>query len=572
MFRRLLQRRALTYGAGIGLALLVIVPTTVYEATLGTPHAAAKHNIGQISAGLELPGPTAQGRPAPAVVAKGRDAKTAAETTTTTFGKVSPGTTQAYVPGTTQPYIPGTTQATPGPARAHTSHPGGTTPTTTIPPKKKVVVSCKYQYAGTSLAGFIAAAEQVFPATECLSSPGRSLAASSTAQITRRAALNFEGATVTGTSSLGGPMLSVGGDAATTSISEVLLDEGSGSGNGINCDAACTITASTVEGMRGNGIFVSGPGSDGSVIGGTSWTTRVATVGSLFSGLMFNHDSDVRVGYVTSSFDNHNGVFFNFVSAPCSASSISVTDLGQPTSAWRLSKNDSGGGLTLTRTGTTRGTGCSFTSVSDSGNGGYGVNVEAASWNTFTYIAVTGESTGELNSGINVSSGSADNTFSTANVHHEATAVDIGSNGVKGGNGEAGNNYNSFGTLLVSGDSYGSVSITGGQDNVFTSIIGTNEGNDGTGSSFYLGLIQFQYQSGDHTCNGDTTACPVSGNVVHSAYFSGPPDLPSWDTAHYIIYANVGASDNYVTVSRPSSQTYKDAACDDSGHANHFSC
>jgi hypothetical protein len=278
------------------------------------------------------------------------------------------------------------------------------------------------------------------------------------------------------------------------------------------------------------------------------------------------------VGYFTSSYDNHNGAFFNYVSAPCSATNISVTDLGQPTSTWGLSKNDSGGGLTLMGTGTGRGTGCSFGSVSDNGNGGYGLDLTGASGNTFSNVWVTGEATGELNSGINVATASADNTFSNVTVHHEATAVDIGGNGVKGGNGEAGNNYNTFGTLLVSGDSYGSVSITGGEDNVFDSIIGTNEGNDGTGTSFYLGLIQFQYQSAEHTCNGDTTACPVSGNVVHSAYFSGPPDLPSWDTAHYIVYADVGASDNYVTVSRPTSITYKVAACDDAGRSNHFSC
>jgi hypothetical protein len=436
--------------------------------------------------------------------------------------------------------------------------PATTVPTTTVP--KPQVSSCatQYQYTslGPSLTGFISAGENAYPHTECLSRLGESLSTAAIARVNKPALLNFEGARVTGTSSLTSAMLSIN---AASSITRVTLDQGSGSSDGIDCNAACTITASTVEGMRGNAISVSGAVSDGSVIGGSSAATEVTTVGTLLSGLMFYHDSNVRVGYYQSDNDSHNGAFFNTVSAPCSALSITAADLGQPNTTWALPKNDNGAGLNLIGTGTARGTGCSFQSVTDRGNGGYGIDLTSDSWNTFANVSITGEASGELNSGINVDGNSNYNSFKTATVSHEATAVDIGDSGVAGGGGEVGNDHNAFVTLNVSDDSYGSLSIVGGEDNTFGTISGTNEGNDTTGGTFYMGLIQFE-QTGSLSCDG--APCPVSGNVVGFASFTGAPADPAkWDTAQYLVYANAGASDNRVTLFDLNRDTYVKSAC-----------
>jgi len=568
MFRKLVRRRAIAYAAtGLGLSIVVLVATVMNDAGAGTTAAAravATQHLGQTAEGIAALNPYQRSRLVPLFAGKAVDAKASSRqgaAEQSVFGSSTMALRLAAVAEegaaqrsgtTTTTRVPDTTSPAPQPKRKR-----HTVPT-------KTVTFCAHPYAGTSLTGFIAAAQVSYPATECLSAWGESLTVAATAQIEAPAALDFEAAKLTGTSSLGGTMLDVGLHAARTSITQVTLAQGSGSSNGITCSVTCTITASTIEGMRGNGIFVSGAGSDGSVIGGSSPATRVSTVGTLLSGIMFNHDAGVTVGYVTSAYDNHNGVLFNSVSAPCSATSISVSDLGQPTTTWGLSKNDSGGGLNLIGTGMGGG-GCSFNSVTDSGNGGYGVDLTNASHNAFGYVSVTGEATGQLNSGINLSTGSAGNSFTTARVTHEATAVDIGGNGVSGGRGEAGNDGNLFRTLYVSGDSYGSVSITGGEDNTFTTIIGTNEGDAVTGT-FYEGLIQFQYQAQYLSCNGG--ACPVSGNTVTSATFSGGSGR-WWDTARYVVYSDAGTTDNSVRLASMSRASYSKAPCSAEA-ANHF--
>jgi hypothetical protein len=557
------RKQILTYGVtGIGLVTLLVASLTLHSA--GTPQAAQALGGSQLShttGGSTASGQDQRNRVGPFV------------TGTTSARKSSPGRHEAA--GGVSSF----NRSTAGDSQASAAASGGTgtqasvSPTTTVPTTtvpKPPVSSCtkQYQYTGTSLTGFITAGEDAHGNTECLSSLGESLSTGAIARISKPVALNFEGARVTGTSSLTSAMLSIN---AASSISRVTLDQGSGSSDGIDCNAACAITASTVEGMRGNGISVSGAVSDGSVVGGTSAATEVTTVGTLLSGLMFYHDSNVRVGYYVSDNDSHNGAFFNTVSAPCSAVSITAVDLGQPSTTWALPKNDNGSGLELLGTGTVRGTGCSFQSVSDRGNGGYGIDLTSDSWNTFANVWITGEASGELNSGINVDTNSNDNSFPNATVSHEATAVDIGDNGVPGGEGEVGNDHNAFGSLNVSEDSYGSVSIVGGEDNTFARITGTDEGDDGTGSSFYVGLIQFQYQAASRTCDGGTEACPVIGNVVDSASFTGSPSFAKWDTAHYVVYADAGTSDNTVFLTSLSHATYVDAWCDDANGQNHFS-
>jgi hypothetical protein len=418
-------------------------------------------------------------------------------------------------------------------------------------------------YAGTKLAGFVSQAEANYPATECLASPGESLSTGGEVTLNAPAALDFAGATVTGTSALRADMLDFSSTAGGSSITNVTLSEGKGSGNGIDCHAACSITASTVEGMKGDGIFVTS--APGSVIGGDSVASEVSTVGSAKSGIEVNHTVGLTMGYVTSTLDNHNGVFFSSVSGtasmPCSVTSITSIDVGNVSALWGLADNITGSGLEVSHTGTTIGTGCSFQSVTANGQGGYGLALGSSSYNTFASVSTTGQTVGHNNPGINLDSGSAENTIASATITHETVGVEIGNSGVKGGAGEIGNDDNTFGTMVFTNDSYGAIGIIGGSGNTFASVTGTEIGNAGGG--FYEGLIQFK-----------TNSAPGSGadtaNVVTSASFTLAPKEGKFDLAPYVAYADSSTSGNSVTLSSVDALTYKVAPCDQTQGSNDF--
>jgi hypothetical protein len=432
---------------------------------------------------------------------------------------------------------------------------------TTASVTKATITNCT-KYSGSKLSSFIAAAEAKYPATECLYHVGESLSAASTVQITSPVAVNFEGASVSGTAALKSAILDVTTSSAKTKISDVTLKEGKGSGDGIDCHAACIITDSTVEGMKGDGIFVTD--APGSVIGGDSVASKVSTVGNTKSGLEVNHTVGVRVGDFTSTLDNHFGVSFETVSGtalmPCSANSITTTDVGTVSGLWKLPANISGSGLELVNTGTKIGSGCSFKSVTANGQGGYGLALGGSSYNTFAHVSTTGESKGHNNPGINLDSGSAYNTFTSATITHETVGVEIGNSGVKGGSGEVGNDHNAFGTLKFTNDSYGAIGIIGGTHNTFTSVKGTEIGNAGGG--FYEGLIQFR--------TNPVTKGPDTGNVVTSASFTQAPREGKYDLAPYVAYADSATSGNSVTLSAVDAVTYSIAPCDQTKGTNKF--
>jgi hypothetical protein len=418
-------------------------------------------------------------------------------------------------------------------------------------------------YTGTNLATFIVAAEANYPVTECLSTAADSLSVGSTVQITAPAIINLEGATVTGTSALSGAILDVATSSAGTKIVDVTLSEGKGAGDGIDCHAACTITQSTVEGMKGDGIFVTD--APGSVIGGNTDAAVVSTVGNAKSGIEVNHTVGVTIGYVTSTLDNHFGVSFETVSGtasmPCSVTSITTTDVGTESALWKLPTNISGSGLDLSDTGTTSGTGCSFQSVTANGQGGYGLALGGSSYNSFASVSTTGQLKGHNNPGINLDSGSAENTITSATITHETVGVEIGNSGVKGGAGEVGNDHNSFGTMTFTGDSYGAIGIIGGSGNTFTSVTGTDIGNAGGG--FYEGLIQFR----TNTASGSGAD---TGNVVTSASFTGAPREGKYDLAPYVAYADSSTSGNSVSLSSVDAVTYSIAPCGQTQGTNKF--
>jgi hypothetical protein len=430
------------------------------------------------------------------------------------------------------------------------------------PSRSKVwppITNC-IEYTGTNLAAFVTAAERTYPKTECLSSSGESLTTSAEATLDEPAVLNFEGATVAGTSALTDAMVNV--TAAGGSITDVTLNEGAGSGNGIDCHAACRITQSTVEGMRGDGIFVSA--APGSVIGGDTPASGVSTVGNTDAGLEVNHTVGVTLGYVTSTLDNHYGVDFQTVSGsasmPCSAESITTTDVGAASSEWGLSSNISGSGLELIGSGTTSGTGCRFQTVTANGQGGYGLALGSSSYNSFSAVYASGESHGDNNPGINLDNGSAHNTISWATVDNETVGIEIGDSGVKGGAGGAGNDDNAFGTLTFGDDTYGAIAVIGGSANTFFMVTGVGVGNAGGG--FYEGLIQFR--------TNPSTGSPDTGNVVRSAGFSGAAGEGKYDVAPYVVYADAGTSGNSVTLRGVSASTYKVAPCSQTPGSNSF--
>jgi len=420
--------------------------------------------------------------------------------------------------------------------------------TTTTPSVKSMSAgpSCT-PYTGNDLAGFIAAAETSYPATECLSSSGEALTSVNPGTISSPAILGFQGATVTGTSALSGPMLSVATTSANTTIMDVTLNGGGGEGDGIACHAACRITSSTVEGMMGNGIYISS--APGSVIGGSTAASEVSTVGNTKAGLEILNTASVTVGYFASSYNNHYGVEYSGDAGPCATTSIIATDTGIASAQWGLATNNNGSAVELLGTGTAAGNGCSFQNVTATTQGGYGLALSGSSYNSFAHVSVTGEPKGQINPAINFSGGSASNTFNSAKVNHESMAVDIGNDGVKGGKGEVGNDDNVFTSLSATDDTYGTISVVGGSGNVFTSVTGTGEGSDG---KYDLGLIQFR--------TNPATKNPDTSNVVKSANFTGAP-MAKWDTAKYVLYTDAGTSGNSATLASVDKITYSQAAC-----------
>jgi hypothetical protein len=410
------------------------------------------------------------------------------------------------------------------------------------------------RYGGSRLAGFVLAAESSWPVRECLSAPDKSLTVSSAVQVVSPVSLNFEGATVTGSSTLSRPILSVQKTAPGSFISRVTFTRSGG--DGIDCHAQCFLIGVSAIDLGGFGVNID-VGANDSEVGGDSVDGEVFTEANAKTGVFIHNVDGVIIGVVESDFDNHYGVLLDKVTgsteAPCSVASVVGIDTGDVSPDWpNLAKNNKGAPLELLDT-----TGCSVAAFTGTGQGGYGLALGGSSHNTFGTVIVTGEISGERNPGLNLAGGSAANTFATLLVNDESIAVDIGNNGVPGKNGEVGNDDNTISSLVANDDGTGVIDDTGGSDNTFVSVTGTGDGAYG---SFYLGLIMFR-----------TPGAGVdSGNVVKAASFAFS-GVPRNGTAEYLVYADALTSGNSVRLSKIDSDTYSKAACHNPSRGNRFS-
>ncbi|MGH9172459.1 MAG: hypothetical protein ACRD0Z_16575 [Acidimicrobiales bacterium] len=406
------------------------------------------------------------------------------------------------------------------------------------------------KYTGASLTGFISAAESAFPVEECLYPLRQRITVAAGLTVSSPAILDFDGAKLSGGPGLTTSMIVVEPSAADSAVTDVTLSKGPK--NGLQCSGTCSVTQTTIEGFEDDGLYVSG--NDESVIGGKTANSQVSTIGDGI-GLLVNEAIGVTIGYFSSSYDNHYGALLQSVTGTtataCTATSIKTEDTGKATATWSWGVNDAGSGLQLKGT-----SGCRFASVKASSQGGYGIALGNSSDNVFGTVAITGESHGQLNPGINLSHSAAGNVFKTVNVVHKSVAVDVGNDGVAGGGGTSGNDDNVFENLSAKDDTYGVIDFHGGTGNRFGSVTSTD---DGSPNGFYIALVLFKQSTS-----------PVTGNVVTSATFTGSPAAPH-DTPDYLVYADSGSSGNSVTIAKDASTTYKLAPCEDLNGGNSFS-
>jgi hypothetical protein len=466
---------------------------------------------------------------------------------------VSPSSSTSSQPASTRA---GTSSSTPASTRAVSSTTSSSTSTSTLATTRQSsdprAIKCA-TYAGTDLDGFVAAGELSWPAPECLATKGERLRTTSTVQLSAPAVLDFQQATITGAEGLTGPILDVGGGAGRSKVLDVTLT--SSGGDGIDCEATCALFDDVAEGLAGNGVSI-GARANGSRVGGGA-AAPVTVIGDAKAGVSVANVSGVTLGYIVAELDNHYGVVLKNVvgsaAAPCLAVSIAATDTGNSSTTWHLPTNNTGAAVELLGT-----TGCRFDTVTGTGQGGYGLALGASSDNTIDDVAVAGEPSGQLNPGVNLSTGSAGNFFGTVEVTGESVGLDIGNNGVPGGNGETGNNRNTFTDLEFAADTYGAINIIGGTGNTFSSVVGTAVGN--AGGSF-LGLIQFDTNPATHA--------PDTGNVVRSASFTGAP-AHGYDLAPYVVYSDARTSGNSVTLASVATDTYGATPCEDVSGGNDF--
>lgn len=408
------------------------------------------------------------------------------------------------------------------------------------------------QFSGSSLTGFVAAAEKRFPQQECLAPSQQQISVGTSLSVTAPASLDFDGAVLTGTSSLTSSMFVVTPKASSSVLTDVTLS--TGPTNGVQCEARCIVTDATVEGFREDGVFLTATSED-SVIGGAASSLAMTTVGDSI-GLWAHGTEGLTIGYLVNRYDNHYGALLQQVtgtsSHTCAVTSIRSSDTGNSRSSMNWPANDHGSGLQLEKT-----SGCVFSSVVATGQGGYGIALGEATNNQFGDVTITGELQGGLNPGINFSHGASNNTFTKATIDHETIAVEIGNNGSSGGGSKSGNdNGNVFDSLTAADNGYGVIDIEGGSGNSFDKVVGDD---NGAHKPFYAALLMF---------NAGSSA--TTDNTVKAADFTGASSV-THDTAEYDVYADSASSGNSVTLTATDPATYQDAACEDLSGSNTFS-
>jgi hypothetical protein len=434
--------------------------------------------------------------------------------------------------------------------------------------------------ASGSLQGFVNAAEEASSAGSCVSvAPGLVVSVSSPVVVSSPAVLDFNGATLNETGSIAWLLTAT----AAVTMSDFSF-KGDGSGGGLYCEGAtCEVDNGNVsdmtDGMRvdsAGSLTVSGSTADSDTDGITARGLGVVNVSATSAdndtstgfdlsvagehssisgsadndmiGLLVNGGSHLSIGDFSATGDNHFGVDIAN-SSDGTATSLTATDTG--TAAGSFGPSSSGAGIELNPV-----SGWTFSSITATGQLGYGVAIAGSSHNTFDSIVIDrGTSQGSTNPGLNLDHSTSDNHFHNVSVTGQTVGVLIGGSGAKLPTGQTGNTGNVFDVLDLAHDTFAGISIPGGNANIFMTVNATDV------NSSYPAPDRAQVRFYGAHCFDNTI---VTYNSIIDAARAGK-------VAFYVVYADALAKGNTVNLGKvDAAGSYKVAPFDTERGANTF--
>ncbi|MGA2208277.1 MAG: hypothetical protein ABSH30_01435 [Acidimicrobiales bacterium] len=458
--------------------------------------------------------------------------------------------------------------------------------------------SSSASFASESLVAYIEAAEaaQTSGTTVCLPADSR-LSVDATATVTAPALLNFNGATLTKSASMVGPVLSVAGSSVDVVNLDVAGNElGGAQGGGVawlgldglmyndhvsntaangvqvtGSDGSLTIEASSSDDninadLTGDGFFAAQGAllttvdtsanwndrsgyfladvADGSSVSGSSADNR-------FAGLEAEASNGLKIPEFVSTSDWHYGLYIGGDSNACAIGQLRITNTG--IAQGDLPGNSYGAGIEFFGA-----TNCQVTSIIDTityqPTSGYGVALARQSsgggyvgrgsdGNLFRNVQVTG--TG--NPGIDITGASSHNTFLAANASDCSVGVNIGE-------GTVGNDGNAFAHLVLDNDWFSGIGIENSDANVFQMV--------------QLIDIGSRYPSASGNAGIRLIGAAGANAFEHVAVGVGPhaaSDHASYKLPQYIVFAQAGTVANRVGIASLTSGTYAQAPWADHG-------